>query len=78
MTYPDDGQTATLVVIRLALSTDELKKVKAELGEKRFPHHSTFLPPTVMWYGKDRFLSYGKVGYVNAAAAARDPRVPPG
>jgi hypothetical protein len=77
LAYPG-GQTATLVVIRLALTTDALKDRKATLGEKRFPHHSTFLPPSVMWYGEARFLAYAEVGFVNALAAASDPRVPPG
>lgn len=76
LTYPG-GHTATLVVIRLALTTDRLRNVRIELGEKRFPHHSTFLPPWVMWYREARFLAYAEVGCINASAAARDARGPP-
>jgi hypothetical protein len=73
--YPE-GQTATLIVIKLSLSTPELEATARKLADKRFPHHNTFWPPRVMWYGPERFRAYGEVGYQNAQAAASDARVP--
>jgi hypothetical protein len=73
LSYPGD-QKGTLIVIRLGLSNEKLRSVAKDLGEKRFPHHNTFWPPTVMWYGPKRFGAYGAVGYVNARAASLDPR----
>jgi hypothetical protein len=73
--YPE-GQTATLTVIKLSLSTPELEATARKLADKRFPHHNTFWPPRVMWYGPERFRAYGEVGYQNAQAAASDARVP--
>lgn len=72
--YPE-GQTATLVVIKLGVKTSTLAAVAEKLAEKRFPHHGTFLPPSVMWYRTARFRAYGDVGFENASAAASDARV---
>lgn len=69
LTYPGGGE-ATLVVIRLTAETATLQTVVAKLGETKFPHHSTFWPPSVMWYEAERFRAYGDVGYENATAAA--------
>lgn len=68
--YPEEGSTATLVVIKLGLTTPRLRdEIAPALAESAFPYHKTFWPPNVMWYPMERFNAYREVGYANACAA---------
>lgn len=74
--YPDDGGEATITIIKLGLTHamgDLADEQAYALTDRGFAHHGTFWPPLkVMWYDRERFDHYRRVGYANASAACAE------